>query len=529
MSSRWRSAFVRSVALLLLASIVAAAPAPAARREERAPCHPLIAWFAISAPDEGGEKPKAAQARRAVQVDGPTLEGARWDVVAVGAGWSGSLATTWINSTDEPLAVVPRVDVSALDAFEAALVRADGTRQPIPVAASEGPGHRSESDVAPLLPGERVSVEVALRGSVHAEAERFDLELPAILGNCPPREGSPLLEARIEVTGGGEPIALEKGPAFAASPSKAALVLELDPPAPIDARPLHVAWKPEGPDETVTLARSRALPAGGHEVTLMVAAPRNPVASSVRAEEVVFVLDTSGSMHGAKLAEAVKAVESCLGALGDGNAFGLVDFDDEVDLFRANAESATKENLAQAREWLGARKAEGGTLLDPGVRAGLGIHGDASAHRLLVVVTDAKIGDGAAATETVRATLGDARLLIVLVGEDGDILEARRLADAGRGEVIASGVETLADRMASLLDAFSSPVAWDLNVDWGSAEPRAVFPARTADIYAGRPLCMRAIIDGTPPAEIHIVGSTADGEGTFDTRVVVDPGGSAAP
>jgi Ca-activated chloride channel family protein len=48
---------------------------------------------------------------------------------------------------------------------------------------------------------------------------------------------------------------------------------------------------------------------------------------------VVFLLDRSGSMQGPPIEQARKAVEACLGALGEGDSFGLVAFDSDVEVF----------------------------------------------------------------------------------------------------------------------------------------------------------------------------------------------------
>ena len=70
---------------------------------------------------------------------------------------------------------------------------------------------------------------------------------------------------------------------------------------------------------------------------------------------VVFVLDRSGSMNGAPLRQARRAIEACLGALSAEDRFALVAFDNSTDIFPApesQTEPAAAGPLARVSKWL---------------------------------------------------------------------------------------------------------------------------------------------------------------------------------
>lgn len=84
---------------------------------------------------------------------------------------------------------------------------------------------------------------------------------------------------------------------------------------------------------------------------------------------VVILLDRSGSMQGQPIAQARKAIESCLGALSESDSFGLVAFDDVPEVFHPALLSGTRENRDRAHAFLNQVDARSGTELVSGFQA----------------------------------------------------------------------------------------------------------------------------------------------------------------
>jgi Ca-activated chloride channel family protein len=140
----------------------------------------------------------------------------------------------------------------------------------------------------------------------------------------------------------------------------------------------------------------------------------------------------------------------------------------------------------------------------------------------VVVLSDGILGDQEETMDTLASSLGDARLLVVAVGADADRATVQRLAELGRGESVV--VERAADivrALQELLGSFASPVAWDIDVDWGGANVVQVVPSPIPDLYAARPLTLRAIVEGEPPSTVTVHGSTTDGQDTFSEVISV--------
>ena len=82
---------------------------------------------------------------------------------------------------------------------------------------------------------------------------------------------------------------------------------------------------------------------------------------------VVFVLDRSGSMSGAPMDQAKRALKACLGALGPGDRFGIVAFDESTESFRNALSVADASSRQEAIEFLNRIDARGGTELAAGI------------------------------------------------------------------------------------------------------------------------------------------------------------------
>jgi Ca-activated chloride channel family protein len=81
---------------------------------------------------------------------------------------------------------------------------------------------------------------------------------------------------------------------------------------------------------------------------------------------VVILLDRSGSMRGAPILQARRAIEACLGALSETDSFGLVAFNTEVLTFQPALVRGTRDLRDQAHQFLMQVEASGGTELTKG-------------------------------------------------------------------------------------------------------------------------------------------------------------------
>src|SRR5918996_1168035 len=84
---------------------------------------------------------------------------------------------------------------------------------------------------------------------------------------------------------------------------------------------------------------------------------------AVEPQEVMFLIDTSGSMAGASITEARSALRLCLRHLREGDRFNIISFNSAFEVFSPEPVPFTQRTLEQADRWAGALTADGGTEL----------------------------------------------------------------------------------------------------------------------------------------------------------------------
>lgn len=77
--------------------------------------------------------------------------------------------------------------------------------------------------------------------------------------------------------------------------------------------------------------------------------------------EVIIVIDRSGSMRDKKIEQAREAARQVIEGLSDGEAFNIIDYSDTVATFADKPVIKSDETIAQARKYLDAITAQGGT------------------------------------------------------------------------------------------------------------------------------------------------------------------------
>ncbi|HTL57169.1 MAG TPA: VIT domain-containing protein [Candidatus Limnocylindrales bacterium] len=90
-------------------------------------------------------------------------------------------------------------------------------------------------------------------------------------------------------------------------------------------------------------------------------------------KDVVFVLDTSGSMAGKKLEQAKKALQFCVENLNEGDRFEILRFSTEVEPLFDRLVEANSQNRARSEEFVKGLKPIGATAIDDALRKALGL------------------------------------------------------------------------------------------------------------------------------------------------------------
>ena len=222
--------------------------------------------------------------------------------------------------------------------------------------------------------------------------------------------------------------------------------------------------------------------------------------------DVIFVIDVSGSMHGASLEQARGALLLALARLPPQDRFNLIWFNNQSGALYPDAQPADYQNIQHAMRFVERLEADGGTEMLPALRRALDARQDPGRLRQVVFLTDGAVEDEAALFEVIRTRLGDTRLFTVGIGSAPNAYFMRKAARAGRGTFtfIGDGQE-VQEKIEGLLRRLESPALVDIQVEVAGAAVEA-FPDPVPDLYLGEPVSV--LIRGHDPgAEVVIRGA----------------------
>ena len=221
-------------------------------------------------------------------------------------------------------------------------------------------------------------------------------------------------------------------------------------------------------------------------------APRHPM-------EMVFVLDSSGSMNGEPIAQAKAAVLEALDLLQPGDTFQVIRFSNNASRFGPDPVPATPENIARAKRYVRRLQGSGGTEMIEGIRAALNFPHDPRRLRFVTFLTDGYIGNEIEILEAVHQSIGASRIFSFGVGDSVNRYLLNRMAKVGRG---ATAYLALDDSGAEVMRYFfkriSRPVLSDMRIDWGNMQVTGVYPKRLPDLFVGRAVVVTGKFAGEP-------------------------------
>jgi Ca-activated chloride channel family protein len=229
-------------------------------------------------------------------------------------------------------------------------------------------------------------------------------------------------------------------------------------------------------------------------------------------KDVVFLIDTSGSMSGESIAQAKSGLRRCLDMLQAEDRFTIVRFASDFSGFSPALRPAERGKIDEAREYIGGLSSNGGTEMQPALEYVLGIlPREAGRMPLVVFLTDGDVGNEEQLINLMSEHLENTRLFTFGIGSAPNEFLMHRMAEVGRGQSrFIRSHEDVGDVMADFFQTLEAPVLTDVTVEWEGAKVHA-YPGRCPDIFYGRPLQLVARSPGGFGGRIRISG-LLDGE-----------------
>ena len=242
---------------------------------------------------------------------------------------------------------------------------------------------------------------------------------------------------------------------------------------------------------------------------LMVVPPTAKRVATSIPREIIFVVDTSGSMGGTAIEQARSSVSSALGQLRPQDYFNIIEFNSTYRALYQEPVPATVQYIHRAKEFVRWLSASGGTQMLPALRAALSHAGEeqeVERLRQVIFITDGAVGNEAELLAELSSGLGTSRLFTVGIGSAPNTWFMRKAAEFGRGTHTHIGdLNEVGSSMAALFEQLSRPAAVDFKIDWGATVD--AWPQRIPDLYQGQVLSAVASFGTSlPPGAITVSG-----------------------
>ncbi|MCA1628359.1 MAG: VWA domain-containing protein, partial [Acidobacteria bacterium] len=242
--------------------------------------------------------------------------------------------------------------------------------------------------------------------------------------------------------------------------------------------------------------------------TLILQPPDKIAEADVTPREIVFVLDTSGSMQGFPIEKAKETMKLALDNLHPQDTFNLITFAGDTHILFPEPVAPTPENMRKAQAFLASRTGSGGTEMMKAIRAALAPT-DSQAHlRVVCFMTDGYIGNDMEIISEVQKH-PNARVFSFGIGGSVNRFLLDKMAEYGRGEVEYVSLQDDGSAAArKFYERVHHPLLTDISIDWSGLPVTDVYPQRIPDLFGAKPVILSGRYSAGGRGKIQLRGKT---------------------
>lgn len=242
--------------------------------------------------------------------------------------------------------------------------------------------------------------------------------------------------------------------------------------------------------------------------------------NDVLAKEVIFIIDTSGSMGGESIRQAKKALMTAVELLNEGDSFNVIEFNSNFSTVFNHSEVFSPDSKRRAMEFIHALKASGGTEMKSALLEALQSPIDEEERlKQIVFITDGAVGNEKELIKTVNQYLGNSRLFSIAIGSAPNQHLFRQVSKVGKGSFVKiNNMTQIQDKMKQVFDKISKPAMIDIELIDHTGNILAMAPGSIPDVYFGEPINVMLKLD-RPDIDVKIKGKQAGK--IFEQRIEV--------
>lgn len=276
----------------------------------------------------------------------------------------------------------------------------------------------------------------------------------------------------------------------------------------------ELVWRPLPSAAPRAMAFTETIEGKSYYLLMVLPPDQEAAAPGTMPRETIFVVDTSGSMHGVSITQAKRALQLALKGLKAGDLFNIIEFNSTTTALYPQSVPASIANIRAASRFVQQLQANGGTEMRPALSRALASTLSESHLRQIVFITDGSVGYEDELFSTIEDRLGDARLFTVGIGSAPNSWFMRKAAAAGRGSyTFISALHEVREKMDRLFRKLEHPQVTNIEVQWPSGAVVDSFPSTIPDLYLGEPVSVRvkSSTNFRPGDTVHISGHSIAG------------------
>jgi Ca-activated chloride channel family protein len=286
------------------------------------------------------------------------------------------------------------------------------------------------------------------------------------------------------------------------------LNISLSPRDTLPNKDFSLSWRVAGEKPEVGVLAHRDERSGYFTLILQPKANFDP--AEITPKEMVFCLDTSGSMSGVPIEKSKEVVKLCLAEMGRDDTFQVIRFSGDSATFAPEPVRATRANIAEALEFIEQMQGGGGTEMLKGIEESLAFPADPRRVRIVAFLTDGYVGNESEILARIEEKLGTARIFSFGIGSSVNRYLLVKMAQMGRG--VAQFVrqdEDPDEAVRRFVDRTCRPYLTDIEIDWGGLDVWDVYPPYVPDLFADQPVVLHGRYEAAGSGTVTIRGTVA--------------------
>lgn len=238
---------------------------------------------------------------------------------------------------------------------------------------------------------------------------------------------------------------------------------------------------------------------------LMLTPPALETGGPAPPRELIFVLDTSGSMAGSSIIQAREALILAISRLNERDRFNVIEFNSTAGKLFDQEQKGDAAHRQQAIRFVSGLHADGGTEIASALDLALDGRTNHERIRQVIFLTDGSVGNERALFSRIKSRLGDSRLFTVGIGSAPNSFFMSRAATVGRGTfTYIAKVSEVRKKMTALFNKLERPAITDIKLTTTNGEKMEYYPSPVPDLYQGEPLLVSVkVVDGLESLQIN--------------------------